>query len=118
MTGENENDARASESGSEDWTHDTAKKILNGVDKGFEIYGENVKAIFYDQMEKSLGFKRSDILSNPDLFDRALLQFFKVGKTIVDRSIGRQILHEFSLPEVAGLNFRTAVEIVRRHPGT
>ena len=116
MTGKNENDTRASEACSGDWTNDTAEKILNGVDKGFEIYGENVKEIFYDQMEKSLGFKRPDILNNPELFDLALLQFFKVGKTIVDRTIGRQILHEFKLPEVAGLNFRTAVEIVRRHP--
>ena len=118
MAGTNENNIRSSESGSgsQDATDNTTTKILDGVDKGFEIYGKNVKGIFYDQMEKSLGFKRSDILNNTDLFDQALLQFFKVGKTIVDRTIGRQILREFGLPEVAGLNFRTAVEIVRRHP--
>ena len=35
---------------------------------------------------------------------------------MVDRSIGKEILREFDLPGSAGLNFRTAVEIVKRHP--
>ena len=120
MSGTEEDNFRARESGSgtEEVSDKTTEKILDGVDRGFEIYGKNVKEIFYNQMEESIGIRRSDILNKPDLFERALLQFFTVGKTIVDRTIGKQILHEFKLPEVAGLNFRTAIEIVRRHPGS
>jgi hypothetical protein len=91
-------------------------RILKGIDRGFEIYGKNVKDIFFKEMEVSLSITRSQILDNPEGFERALKQFFTAGAAIVDRSIGKEILREFELPQAAGLNFRTAIEIVRRHP--
>ena len=60
--------------------------------------------------------KRSEIVDNTDKFEKSLSLFFTVGTPIVDRSIGKEILREFDLPASAGLNFRTAIEIVKRHP--
>ena len=92
------------------------ERILRGVDNGLESYGKNVKEVFYSEMEASQEMKRSEIVDNPDRFEKSLSLFFTIGTLRVDRSIGKEILQEFDLPASAGLNFRTAVEIVKRHP--
>ena len=92
------------------------ERILRGVDNGLESYGKNVKEVFYSEMEASQDMKRSEIVDNTDKFEKSLSLFFTVGTSMVDRSIGKEILREFDLPGSAGLNFRTAVEIVKRHP--
>jgi len=92
------------------------ERILHGVDDGLDSYGKNVKDIFYMQMEAMESLKRSEIVDNPEKFEECLSRFFTAGTPIVDRSIGRAILQEFDIPVCAGLNFRTAVEIVKRHP--
>ena len=92
------------------------ERILRGVDNGLESYGKNVKEIFYSEMEASQNMKRSEIVDNTDKFEKSLSLFFTVGTPIVDRFIGKEILREFDLPGSAGLNFRTAIEIVKRHP--
>ena len=92
------------------------ERIMRGVDNGLESYGKNVKEIFYSEMEASQNMKRSEIVDNADKFEKSLSLFFTVGTPIVDRCIGKEILREFDLPASAGLNFRTAVEIVKRHP--
>jgi len=92
------------------------ERILRGVDNGLESYGKNVKEAFYSEMEASQDLKRSEIVDNPVKFEKSLSLFFTVATSMVDRSIGKEILREFDLPASAGLNFRTAVEIVKRHP--
>jgi hypothetical protein len=92
------------------------ERILLGVDAGLDFYGKNVKDIFYAEMEATQCLKRSEIVANPETFEKSLQLFFLSGTTIVDRSIGRGILRQFDLPLSAGLTFRTAVEIVKRHP--
>ena len=90
--------------------------ILLGVDAGLDFYGKNVKDIFYAEMEADQGLKRSEIVANPEAFEKSLQLFFLSCTPIVDRSIGRAILRQFDLPLEAGLNFRIALEIIRRHP--
>lgn len=93
-----------------------AERILRGVDYGLDFYGKNVKEVFYAEMEATQGLTRPEIVDNPERFEKSLSLFFTTGASMVDRSIGRGILREFDLPLSAGLNFRTAIEIVKRHP--
>ncbi len=91
-------------------------QILRGIDNGLDAFGKNVKEVFYLEMEGSKNVKRSEILDSAEQFQGMIEQFFKLGSPLVERCIGREILRIFNLPPEAGLNFKTAVEIVRRHP--
>ncbi len=94
------------------------KRILRAVDSGLDSFGKNVKEVYYSELESSHGVKISDILRDPDEFQNALAMFFMAGSPLVERSIGKEILREFDLPQYNGVNFRTAIEIVKRHPRT
>ncbi|HVB12552.1 MAG TPA: hypothetical protein VNE86_05415 [Nitrososphaerales archaeon] len=91
-------------------------QILLGIDNGLDAFGKNVKEIFYAQMETSRQFKRSQILDNIEQFQLMIEQFFKEGSPFVERSVGREILLMFDIAPPSGVNFKTAVEIVKRHP--
>jgi hypothetical protein len=118
MVIENKQEISARETNAENQTQfpSIIERILRGVDNGLESYGKNVKEVFYSEMEASQDMKRSEIVDFPDKFEKSLSLFFTVGTSIVNRSIGREILREFDLPGSAGLNFKTAIEIVKRHP--
>jgi hypothetical protein len=92
------------------------EQILRGVDNGLDTFGKNVKVIFYAEMESSRQLKRAQILGNVEQFHGMIQQFFGPGSPLVERSIGREILRLFDLPQEAGLSFETALEIVKRHP--
>ena len=89
---------------------------MKGVDNGFDSFGKNVKEIFYKEMESSKQLKRNEILDNMEQFHAMIEQFFGMGSPLVERSVGREVLRIFNLPPEAGLNFKTVIEIIRRHP--
>ena len=91
-------------------------KVLEAIDRGLDGFGENVGSVFYSLMEREYQFDRSKILERPDEFVTAICAFFRSGSTLVERSIGREILAIFDLPACPSLNFKTALEIVKRHP--
>ncbi|MFI5420467.1 MAG: hypothetical protein ACHQ1H_05825 [Nitrososphaerales archaeon] len=90
--------------------------VLEGINKGLESLGQNVREVFYSEMEARHNLERNEILSRPEKFSDAICEFFTNGSTIVERTIGREIVSIFGIPVCPGLNFRTALEIVRRHP--
>lgn len=90
--------------------------ILQGVDNGLDMFGNNVKQVFYMEMESSKQIKRAQILDNREEFHNMIEQFFGPGASLIERSIGRAILCLFNLPPAAGLSFATALEIIKRHP--
>ena len=91
-------------------------QILHGIDNGLDAFGKNVKEIFYAEMETSKQLKRGQILDNVEQFQLMIEQFFKEGSPFVERSVGREILLMFDLAPPSGVNFMTAVEIVKLHP--
>jgi hypothetical protein len=97
---------------------DIGNGILDGISKGFDIIGPNVKQVFYSEMMLTHKLSKNEILERPEEFTEAMSTFFKVGTTLVERAIGQEIVKNFGIPVCAGLNFKIAVEIVLRHPGT
>ena len=75
-----------------------------------------MRLVFYKEMEKYYQFDRNKILEHPEEFVKAISQFFKVGSSLVERSIGREILKAFDIPLCPELNFMSAMEIVKRYP--
>jgi hypothetical protein len=90
--------------------------VLEGISRGLDSIGQNVKEVFFSHMELSTQLKRNQILEHPDKFAVALSRFFTVGTSVVDRTIGREIVKAFDIPACPGLNFETALEIIKRHP--
>jgi hypothetical protein len=90
--------------------------VLEGIARGLDSIGQNVKEIFYLQMEVTAQIKENQILANPDRFSLALSKFFTIGTSVVDRAIGREIVKAFGIPACPGINFETALEIISRHP--
>jgi|SRR5579862_2702181 len=97
-------------------TGDIGSGILDGISKGLDTIGSNVEQIFYSEMMLSHGLSKNEILDRPEVFSEAMSQFFKVGTTLVDRAIGREIVKNFGIPTFPGLNFKTALEIVMKLP--
>jgi len=97
-------------------TSSVSDQILRGIDNGLNAFGKNVKEIFYAEMEISRQLKRGQILDNIEQFQLMIEQFFKEGSPFVERSVGKQILLIFGVTPPAGVDFKTAVEIVKRHP--
>ena len=91
-------------------------QILHGIDNGLDAFGKNVKDIFYEEMETSRQLKRGQILDNIEQFALMIEQFFKEGSPFVERSVGKEILLMFGITPPSGVNFKTAVEIVKLHP--
>jgi hypothetical protein len=97
---------------------DIGSGILDGISKGLDTVGSNVEQIFYSEMMLSHKLSRNEILERPEEFTEAMSQFFKVGTLLVDRAIGREIVKNFGIPLCPGLNFKTALDIVMKLPGT
>ena len=91
-------------------------QILRGIDNGLDAFGKNVKEYLYAEMESSKQLGRGEILDNMEQFHAMIEQFFKAGSPLVERSMGREILLVFKLTPPSGVNSKTAVEIVKRHP--
>ncbi|MGI0091022.1 MAG: hypothetical protein ACREBS_04885 [Nitrososphaerales archaeon] len=92
------------------------ERVLQGVGNGLDSIGVNVKQVFYAEMESSYGLEKAEICDNPERFSAVIIKFFTVGASFIERAIGREVLKMFDLPPSAGLNFRTSLEIVKRHP--
>jgi len=90
----------------------TSSGILDGITKGLDVIGPNVGEVFYTEMMYSHKLTRNEILERPEEFAEALSQFFRVGTSLVDRSIGQAIVKNFGLPASPGLTFKTALELV------
>jgi len=101
-----------------DETADIGSGILDGISKGLDTIGSNIEQVFYSEMMLSHNLSKNEILDRPEEFTEAMSQFFKVGTTLVDRAIGREIVKNFGIPVFPGLNFKTALEIVMKLPGT
>ena len=97
---------------------DIGTGILDGISKGLDAIGSNVGEVFYSEMLLSHNLSKHEILERPEEFTEAMSKFFKVGTMLVDRAIGREIVKNFGIPVCPGLNFKTAMEIVMRLPGT
>jgi hypothetical protein len=90
--------------------------VLEGISKGLESLGQNVREVFYSEMEGQHNLGKDQILSRPEEFSEAISGFFRTGSSIVERTIAKEIVEIFGIPSCPGINFRTALEIVRRHP--
>ncbi len=69
--------------------------ILDGISKGLEAIGPNVEQVFYNEMMFSHNLTKNDILYRPEEFTEAMSKFFKVGTSLVDRTIGKEIVKNF-----------------------
>jgi hypothetical protein len=90
--------------------------ILRGIDSGLDAFGENVRTVFYLEMERYYRFDRTQILEYPEEFVGSISRFFTVGSALVERTIGREILRVFDIPACASITILSALEIVKRHP--
>lgn len=90
--------------------------ILDGISKGLDAIGPNVEEVFYSEMRLSHGLSKNEILDRPEEFEAAMSSFFRVGTSLVDRAIGREIVKNFGIPACPGINFKTALEIVMKLP--
>ena len=96
----------------------TGSVILDGISKGLDVIGPNVEQVFYTEMMYSHNLTKNEILERPEEFTEAMSQFFRVGTSLVDRTIGREIVKNFGIPVSPGLTFKTALEIVMKLPTT
>ena len=90
--------------------------ILRGIDSGLDAFGVNVRAVFYSEMEKYYQIERNEILEHTEEFVKSISRFFTVGSSLVERTIGREILRIFDIPTCPSINISSALEIVKRHP--
>jgi hypothetical protein len=93
-------------------------RVYEGIRRGLDSLGKNVSDAFFSEMETSFGMTRSEVVYFPEKFAEALSGYFKAGSSIVERTVSREIVKLFDIPACPGLNFRTALEIVRKHPKT
>ncbi len=97
---------------------DIGNGILDGISKGLDAIGSNVEQVFYSEMMLSHNLTKNEILERPEEFTEAMSKFFRAGTMLVDRAIGREIVKNFGIPVCPGINFKTAMEIVMKLPGT
>jgi len=90
--------------------------ILRGIDSGLDAFGENVRTVFFLEMEKNYPFDRNQILEHSEEFVGSISKFFTVGSALVERTIGREILRVFDIPPCPSITVLSALEIVKRHP--
>ncbi len=95
---------------------DIGTGILDGISKGLDAIGPNVEQVFYTEMMLSHNLTKNEILDRPEEFTEAMSKFFRVGTSLVERTIGQEIVKNFGIPVSPGLNFKTALEIVMKLP--
>jgi len=94
----------------------TGSLILDGISKGLDAIGPNVEQVFYTEMMYSHNLTKNEILDRSEEFTEALSQFFRVGTSLVNRTIGQEIVKNFGLPVSPGLTFKSALELVMKLP--
>ncbi|HYB05100.1 MAG TPA: hypothetical protein VED17_11610, partial [Nitrososphaerales archaeon] len=70
----------------------TGSLILDGISKGLDAIGPNVEQVFYTEMMYSHNLTKNEILDRSEEFTEALSQFFRVGTSLVNRTIGQEIV--------------------------
>jgi hypothetical protein len=65
--------------------------FLNAIDRGLNVFGENVHIVLYFELQKSQGISREEIPLKPQLFVEFVNQFFGVGAAVVSRSIRKEL---------------------------
>ncbi|MDA4129477.1 MAG: hypothetical protein OK457_01780 [Thaumarchaeota archaeon] len=97
-------------------TEEIGSGILDGISKGLDSIGANVEEVFYTEMMLSHNLSKNEILDRPEEFTEAMSKFFRIGTSLVDRAIGKEIVKNFGIPVRPGINFKTAMEIVMKLP--
>ena len=65
--------------------------FLAALDRGLNVFGENVHTVVYFELKRSFGITRDEIPAKPDLFLKAVEKVFGVGSVAVFRSILREL---------------------------
>lgn len=71
--------------------------LLEAVDEGLGVLGQNVKATIYFEVEKRGSLCREEIPEKLQAFTRALREIFGVGGPVIERLIAKRLLHNLEL---------------------
>ncbi|HKW05469.1 MAG TPA: hypothetical protein VJN71_09245 [Nitrososphaerales archaeon] len=85
--------------------------ILACIDKGFEVYGQNIASVVYWEFKQKYSMNKEDVLSKPELFKVLLQHMFGAGSKCIERAIVREIRQCFDL-DLA--NFFDLTEAIRK----
>ena len=81
---------------------DPLTRILDSIDRGLSVFGEDVKIAIYWILENEYKMRRRDSVIKPELFASSLRKVFGVGTKVVERKIVEQIRASFGIPTAAG----------------
>jgi len=71
--------------------------LLEAVDEGLGVLGQDVKATIYFEVEKRGSLCREEIPEKLQAFTRALREIFGVGEPVIERLIAKRLLHNLEL---------------------
>lgn len=85
--------------------------VLQCIDRGLDMFGENTKQIIFWHLAEQKGIKRDAIVDEPDEFVKGVELFFGVGAGKIRKSINREIRTSFELsPTSFGDESRLSLE--------
>lgn len=71
--------------------------LLNAIDEGFRVLGEDVSDVVYYYLRNDHGLDRSDIPKKLEVFDEGLKSLFGVGAHIIEREILKKLYAKLEL---------------------
>lgn len=71
--------------------------LLYCVNAGLDAFGSNLKVAIYSELGALGELSPSELLSNPEAFERVLMKVFGDGYVLAERSIIREMNKKFEL---------------------
>ncbi len=90
------------------------QRLLECIDKGFDIFGLTVKQIVFWELKTISNLGKKEIPGRPKEFVEALHRFFGAGSGPVEKSIVREITKSFDLFITKCDSYVAAVSEARR----
>ena len=89
--------------------------ILSCIDRGFEVYGQNVSSVVYWGFKEKYCMGKEDVLTKPELFKALLQNMFGAGSKCIERAIVREIKECFNLNLVNFFDLSEAIKKAKEH---
>ena len=92
---------------------DSDKRILECLDRAFDILGQSVKRVTYFYLAKEEGLVPGDLIRKPGRFLDGLHNFFGTGANVIENLIIRELRKEADLSIKESGNLPDAVQNAR-----
>ena len=94
--------------------HHSQNPFLEALDRGLDVFGENVHTVVYFELRKTYGISREEIPTKPDLLVATIEKLFGMGSAAVSRAVRKELELSSGIADLSKKDLLTALRTAYR----